>query len=213
MGDWLNVVVLHVLQYDVKGAIEVKIVVGITGASGIPLALRLLQVLKNMEIDVEVALSPSAITVAKLEPCFVEDLEPCDLLKELRNMNIEFHLSMASKLASSSNPVDAVVIVPASMKSVAALANGVADTLPVRVALNAIRLRRRVVIVPRETPLGPIELENLLKLATLGVGIVLPTLAFYPKPTTLKEVVDFIVGKVLDVLGIEHDLYTRYKGL
>jgi len=117
-----------------------------------------------------------------------------------------------SPLASSSFPVDAMVVIPCSMKTLAGIANGYTDNLILRVADNVLRMGRRLVVVPRETPLSLADIENMRRVKLAG-GIVLPpVMAYYYRPQTVDEVTDFFVGKVLDVLGIEHDLYTRWQG-
>jgi len=189
----------------------VKIGVGITGASGIPLALRFIDRSLELGLQVEVALSTSAISVAKVEPCDL-DLESCNLIEEIKKRGLLPHISMTSRLASSSNTPDSVVIIPASMKTISYIAHGIGETLPSRLALNALRLGRPLVVVPRETPLGQAELENLLKLSKMGGKIVTPSIAFYIKPSSVMDLVDFIVGKVFDVLNIKHNSYRRYYG-
>jgi len=179
----------------------------ITGASGLPLAFKLIEVLRGVEL--EAVVTEGAEEVAKREPCTLED-DGCDLLEELAKRGVRVHKTMSSPLASSSRAPDAVVCIPCSMKTVASAAYGIANTLAVRVILNAIRMRRKVVLVPRETPVGPIELEAMKRLAEAGAAVVLPVLAFYNRPKSLEDAVNFVVGKVLDVLGIENDLYRRY---
>ncbi|UXD21495.1 aromatic acid decarboxylase [Ignicoccus pacificus DSM 13166] len=187
-----------------------RVAVAITGASGIPLALRTIDVLLNMKINVEVALSKDAIEVSKIEPCFVDPPISCNIVDEIRKRGLSPQISMTSHLASSSRVPDAVVVVPCSMKTLGMIAHGIGSTLPSRLALNAIRMGKKTVLVPRESPVGPLELENMLKLSKIGVHIVLPTLAFYIKPKSISDIIDFIVGKILDVLGIDHNLYQRY---
>jgi 4-hydroxy-3-polyprenylbenzoate decarboxylase len=115
-----------------------------------------------------------------------------------------------SPLASSSNQPDAMVIVPASTKTVALIANGLPSTLASRAALAILRLGRRLVVAPRETPLGIGELENLLKLALMGAVIVPICPGFYHRPRSLDDMIDFSVGKILDALGIETRIYQRW---
>ncbi len=120
--------------------------------------------------------------------------------------------SITAPYASSSSIPDAVVVIPASMKTVASIAYGLGDNLVTRAALSALRLGRKVVLVPRETPLGKAELKALLAAAENGAIILPASPAFYTKPRRLVDIVNFIVGKVLDVLGIEHSLYKRWRG-
>ncbi len=189
-----------------------KVIVGITGASGIPLAIRLIDVLKNYrDVELSVVASEGALLVARREPCTYPDLRPCDLIKYIYEKGVPVDVKLTSKHASSSNAPDKVVIVPASMKTVASVSLGIASTLPTRVALNALRLNRDLVIVPRETPVGEIELGHLYNLSRRGVKVVLPIPAFYPRPTSILDVIDFIVGKILDELHIDHNLYKRYN--
>ena len=212
LGFLATSAILLVLYNYCKGAKQVRVGVGITGASGIPLALHFIDKSLELGLEIEVALSPSAITVAKVEPCTL-DLKPCDLIKVLRKKGVKVDISMTSKLASSSNVPDAVVIIPASMKTISYIAHGIAETLPSRLALNALRMGRPLVLVPRETPLGSIELENLLKVSKIGAKIVMPIIAFYTKPKSIIDLMNFVVGKVFDILNVGHDLYTRYYGI
>ncbi|ABU81571.1 UbiX family flavin prenyltransferase [Ignicoccus hospitalis] len=184
-----------------------RLALAITGASGLPIAFELLDSLKGFEVDVVV--TPGALEVAKLEPCTLED-EGCDLIKELAKRRVRIHTNMRSPLASSSRAPDAAVCAPCSMKTVASVAYGIGDTLASRLLLNMLRLRRKVVVVPRETPVGAIELEAMRRVAEAGAAVVLPVLAFYNRPKSLRDAVRFVVGKVLDALGVENELYGRY---
>ncbi|AEM39460.1 3-octaprenyl-4-hydroxybenzoate carboxy-lyase [Pyrolobus fumarii 1A] len=113
-------------------------------------------------------------------------------------------------LASSSRVPDAVVVAPCSQTMLAKIASGIGDTLASRLALNALRLRRRTVLVFRETPITAIDALNMM-IASLAGAVVLPASpAFYHKPRDIQGIVDFVVGKVLDVLGIPHELYKRW---
>ena len=184
-----------------------RVALAITGASGLPIAFELLEALEDHEV--EAVVTEGALEVAKREPCTLED-DGCDLIKELAKRRVRVHTTMSSPLASSSRVPDAVVCVPCSMKTVSSAAYGIANTLAVRLILNALRMKRRVVVVPRETPVGVIELEAMRRLAEAGAAVVLPALAFYNKPKSLRDAVRFVAGKVLDVLGIEHRLYDKY---
>ena len=106
--------------------------------------------------------------------------------------------------------MDAMVIVPATMKTIGAIANGYCDDLISRAADVQLKEGRGLMVVPRETPLHTIHLENMAKLNRMGVTILPAMPAFYHKPKTMEELVDFIVGKMLDQLGIEHELYRRW---
>jgi len=115
-------------------------------------------------------------------------------------------------IASSSRAPQAMVVAPCSMKTLSAIAHGYADDLIGRVADMMLRLNHPLVLMPRETPLSLPAIEN-MRLAKLAGAILLPpVMAYYPQPQTIDDVTDFFVGKVLDVLGLEHDLYRRWRG-
>ncbi|RLI90674.1 MAG: hypothetical protein DRO65_02435, partial [Candidatus Altiarchaeales archaeon] len=99
---------------------------------------------------------------------------------------------------------------PCSMKTLAAIAHGYSNNLITRVADNALRLGKKLILVPRETPLSYQAIENMRLLKLLGAIIIMPVIAYYTKPKTIEDVTNFIVGKILDSLGMEHDLYNRW---
>jgi len=113
--------------------------------------------------------------------------------------------------ASSSRAADALVVAPCSMRTLAAIAHGIPDNLVTRAALAHLRLGRPVVLVLRETPLGRAEIRNMLMAAENGAVILPASPAFYHKPRGIGDMVDFVVGKVLDVLGLPHNLYRRWR--
>ncbi len=180
-----------------------KVLVCITGASGLEIAERLVKALNESEQEVYLIITDGARKLARSEGFSLERIESlADKVFEEKQMD--------ASISSSSNFPDAVIVVPASMKTVAKIANGIQSNLVVRAANNALRLGRRLVICPRETPVSAIDLENLARIARAG-GIVLPlNIAFYFKPKRLEDVIDFLVGKILDVLGIENQLYKRW---
>jgi len=187
-----------------------RVSLAVTGSSGVKVALRILEALHKSGVAVQgVIVTRGALEVARYE----EDLEPEELLESLKKYGpVYMENDFTSPLASSSNQPDAMAIVPASMKTVGLLAAGVPSNLVVRAALAILRLGRRLVVAPRETPLGAAELRNLLKIAEMG-GLVVPlTLAFYNKPRTIDDMVNFAAGKVLDALGVEAEIYKRWRG-
>lgn len=180
-----------------------RLIVAITGASGSIYSRRLLEVLRGKGVEVHLVVSDSAKLVIEQELGNIQVLET--LADQVHNSK-----DLKAPLTSGSFNVDGMVIIPASMKTIAAIASGYSDNLIARAADVQLKERRPLVLVPRETPLSAIHLENMAKLSQLGV-IILPAMpAFYHKPKTIIDLVDFVVGKVLDQLGIEHDLYRRW---
>ena len=184
-----------------------KIVVGITGASGAPYAKRLLTWLSSRarsegDVEVGVCLSATAPEVWALE-CGGD-------LREQIDLPIWGQRDYKAPFASGSAGWHAMVIVPCSMGTAARVAHGISDTLLTRAADVMIKERRTLIVVPRETPLSVVHLENLTTLARNG-ALVLPAMpSFYGKPTSIEELLDGVLGRVLDHLGLEHDLSHRW---
>jgi len=178
-----------------------KVVVAITGASGVIYGVRLLEVLKEKGIESPCIISDAAKLIMKHEIEAARRPEGCYCEK-----NIE------APFSSGSSRVDAMVIVPCSMKTLAAIAAGFSSNLITRCADVVLKEKRKLIVVPRETPLNSIHLENMAKLSKIG-AVILPAMpAFYHKPKRVADAVDFIVGKILDSLGIENELYKRWEG-
>lgn len=180
-----------------------RVVVGITGASGVRYGIRLLEAL---ECETAVVVSEDAGAIA--------EGEAGTSAKQIESMADDSFSNddLSSPLASGSVRFDAMVIAPCSMSTMAKIACGVADNLITRTASVALKERRMLVLVPRETPLSTIHLQNMLRLSEAG-AVVLPACpAFYPSPESIDDVVDFVVGRVLDVLGMEHSLFRRWTG-
>ena len=183
--------------------------VAITGASGVRVGLLVVEELARLGVEVRgVIVTRGALEVARHE----EGLEPGDLIGGLRRYAPVYgEDDFTSPLASSSNQPDAMAVVPASMKTIAMIANGIASNLVARAALAILRLGRRLVVAPRETPLGVIELENMLRVARAGAVVAPLCVAYYHNPRSLEDVTRFLAGKVLDALGItRHRLYKRW---
>jgi len=176
-----------------------KIIVGVTGASGAVMAQRLVELLadKNKGHEVHVVVSTAAQKIAKIEGAEVKATHAPD------DFNAPF--------ASGSYDFDAMIIVPCSMKTLSCVANGYSDNLITRAADVALKQERKLILVPRETPLNLVHLRNLVKAKEAGASIVMPVLSFYNKPKTLEDAVDFVMGRVLDLLGLENNLYKRWK--
>lgn len=184
-----------------------KIVIGVTGASGAPYAKRLLSWLAHRQreagdVEVGVCLSATAPEVWSLE-CGGDIREEIDLpIWGMRDYKAPF--------ASGSAGWHAMAIVPCSMGTCARIAHGISDTLLTRAADVMIKERRPLVVVPRETPLSVIHLENLTALARAGATILPAMPSFYAKPESTEQLLDTVVGRVLDQLGVEHDLLRRW---
>jgi len=180
-----------------------QIIVGITGASGIIYGKRLLEVLSEKGIGIHLVISESARMVVEHE------IGNRGLIERLAN-RVYDPKDLGAPLTSGSFNVDGMVIVPASMKTIAAIASGYCENLIARAADVQIKEGRPLIIVPRETPLNAIHLENMAKLSRLGV-VILPAMpGFYHRPETIGDLVDFVVGKILEQLKIDHDLYVRW---
>lgn len=191
--------------------LDSTLVIALTGASGILYGLRLLKhidVARRKYNYIHVIYTENASRVASVE-------EKIDLRSHLQTYEVDHIYSendIDAPIASSSRLINSdMIIIPASLNTIAKIANGIQDNLVTRTACNILRLRRRLVVVLRETPLSIIDLRNLLKLATAGAIILPASPALYPRPKSVDDIIDFIVGKVLDVLNIDHDVYPRWK--
>ena len=175
-------------------------IIAITGASGAQIAVRLLEILKEKEIKVELIVSKIAEIIINTETEYtVADI------RKLATKNYDFD-DLAAAPASGSYKFDAMVIVPCTMKTLAAIANGMADNLITRAADVTIKERRKLILVVRESPFSAIHLENMLKLARLGVIIAPPIPSYYIKPKSVEELIEHSVGRILDQLGIESNI-------
>ena len=180
-----------------------KLIVAVTGASGIVYAVSFLKAAKQHKIETHLIITDSAKTVAGHE---IGDSKQITALAN----HVYDPDDMSVGIASGSYPVYGMVIVPASMKTIAALATGFTDNLVTRAADVQLKERRPLIVVPRETPLHTVHLENMAKLSSLG-AVILPAMpGFYHKPESINDLVEFIAGKILDQLGVENNLYTRW---
>lgn len=183
-----------------------KVVVGISGGSGAIYGVSLLKALKELGIETHLVVSTMGEYVTEHE-CGVS-------LEQLKGLATYYHdnKNFAAPIASGSFKVDKTIIVPCSMKTLSGIANGFSDSLLSRACDVAIKERRQLVLVPRETPLSPIHLENMLKLANMGITIFPPSPGFYNHPETIEDIVLNMTGRLLDMLGIDNDLVNRWKG-
>ena len=182
------------------------LIIAITGCSGVVYGVRLLEVCRQLGIETDLIVSQAAERILEFELG-----RTVDNLRKLATRSYS-PTDLTAPLASGSTPVDGMVIAPCSMKTLGAIASGYAADLITRTADVALKQNRPLVLVPRETPLNMIHLENMAKLRRAG-AIVLPAMpAFYHKPRDIAGLVDFIVGKIFDVLKVEHQLYQRWRG-
>ncbi len=194
------------------------IVVGITGASGVILGIRLIETLLDAGREVAAVVTDAGWKVISHEmgsdaaagKSVASILRArgragdLSLLKEYANDDY------TSPAASGTGRVDAVVVVPCSMKSLAAVAHGYADSLLHRACDVALKERRKCVLVPRETPLGLVHVENMRSVLLAGGILVPPVPAFYTYPKTVEDIIDFITGKILNILDIPHSLFEAW---
>ena len=180
-----------------------RIVLGITGASGVIYGIRLAEELSKTTSQLTTIVSDAAKTVISTEV-------PDGLDRVARTGRIFSEHDLEAAVSSGSSKFDASIICPCSMKSLSAIANGFAYNLICRNVDVAIKEHRKVVLVIRETPLNEIHLENMIKLARLGVTIMPASPGFYHKPTSIDDLVNHLVGKIMDSVGIETSLYKRW---
>ena len=190
-------------------------IVGITGASGMRYAKRFIQVLSGYVDEVHVAVSDAGFRVLREEEGIKTSpghISTVQLYGE-HSSNVSFHdhRDIGAACASGSSRYDGMVVIPCSMATLGAIAHGVAQNLIHRSAEVTMKEGRRLILVPRETPLTAIHLENMLKLARLGVTILPAMPGFYHQPASIDSLVDMLVMKVLDVMGIESSLVPRWR--
>lgn len=194
------------------------LVLALTGASGAPYGVRLLEVLLRAGRTVHLTLSSAAVEVLRTELGRTVDLQHfrlTDLLGELPEPlpgEVRYHhyTNFMAGIASGSFLTGGMVICPCSMGTIAAIAHGLSQNLIHRAADVHLKERRRLILVPRETPLSIVQLRNLTACVEAG-AVVLPAMpAFYTRPQSLQDLIDFIVGRICDQLGVEHQLLKRW---
>ncbi len=185
-----------------------RMIVGITGASGSVYGVRLLQAMQaapGWSTDLVVS-SSGLVTMAQeldLDRAGVEALAT----------RVHSVRDIGASIASGSLPSEGMVIAPCSMKTLAAVAHGFGDNLLTRAADVVLKERRRLVLLPRETPLNLAHLRNMVAVTEMGAIVCPPVPAFYNRPTTVAQIVDHTVGRVLDLFGVEHELLEPWQGL
>ncbi|WP_284962413.1 non-oxidative hydroxyarylic acid decarboxylases subunit B [Citrobacter portucalensis] len=185
-----------------------RLIVGMTGATGAPLGVSLLQALREMpEVETHLVLSKWAKTTIELEtPHSVRDVSA--LVDYCHNP-----ADQAATISSGSFRTDGMIIIPCSMKTLAGIRAGYAEGLVGRAADVVLKEGRKLVLVPREMPLSTIHLENMLALSRMGVAMVPPMPAYYNHPQTVDDITQHIVARVLDQFGLEHPNARRWQGL
>jgi flavin prenyltransferase len=198
------------------------LVLALTGASGSPYGVRLLEVLLQAGRTVHLVISPAAVQVMEREldrTIHLDHFQPADLLGKaaverlgpaLANIRHHDHRDFSAGIASGSFLTAGMVICPCSAGTAAAVAHGLSQNLIHRAADVHLKEHRKLIVVPRETPLGLVQLRNLTLLAEAGAVVLPASPAFYTKPRTLDDMIDFVVGRICDQLGIEHRLLQRW---
>ncbi len=181
-----------------------RIIVGLSGASGVILGIRLLEVLSKSGLETHLVISDAAKRTIGMETDWkVADVEA--LASEVHDFN-----NIGSSIASGSFKTKGMVIIPCSMKTLSAIAYSFNTNLLIRAADVVIKERRRLALVVREMPLHKGHLESMLKVHELGGIILPPMLTFYQKPKNLEGMIDYVIGKVLDCFDISHNLYKKW---
>lgn len=183
-----------------------KLIVGISGASGAVYGIRLLEVLRQAGVESHLILTPAAQETIRLETnCAVEEVKA--LATQVYAID-----DIGAAIASGSFKTVGMVVVPCSIKSLSAIAHSYNDDLLVRAADVTLKERRRLVLVVRETPLHQGHLRAMLQLSEMGTIILPPVPAFYHFPKTVDDIVNHTIGKLLDLFDIEHNLFKRWRG-
>ena len=194
------------------------ITLAFTGASGLPYGMRLLETLLASGVRVQLVYTVAAQILAKQEMDFVLHNRPQDaekmLHERLGNFSGELKVfgiqDWFAPMASGSNPGDAMVVCPCTMGTLGKIASGISDDLIARAADVMLKEKRTLILAPREMPFSTIHLENMLKLAQAGAVIMPPNPGFYHHPQSVQDIVDFVVARILDHLGVEQSLMKKW---
>ena len=186
------------------------LVMGVTGASGAPYARRLAQCLADQDLQLHLIVSPPAQRIMASELGLAEFALETFLGRARENVTVHPSHDVGASIASGSFLTAGMVICPCSSHSLAAIANGLGDNLITRAAMVTLKEGRRLVLVPREMPLSGIQIENMLALSRAGAIICPACPGFYTRPTSLDDLIDFVVGRVLDLFELPHNLNTRW---
>lgn len=181
-----------------------RLIIGISGSSGIIYGIRLLQTLKPLPIETHLVISRAAQLTREYETTYQAE--------ELRQLADVYHAcsNIAAPIASGSFQTMGMIIAPCSMKTLGEIAHGISGNLLSRAADVVLKERRRLILLPRETPLHLVHLQNMLTITQMGGIICPPVPAFYNQPQSLDDIVNDTVGRVLDLFAIENDLVRRW---
>jgi flavin prenyltransferase len=185
----------------------VRLVVALTGATGAVIGVRTLEALRALGVETHLVLSRWARATIRIETPY--DVEAVRALAS----KVYSERDQAAAISSGSFRTDGMVIVPCSMKSLAAIRTGYSEDLVARAADVTLKERRRLVLVARESPLNAIHLENMLALTHAGATVMPPMPAFYNHPQSIADVVDHVVSRILDQFGLDNDMTTRWSGV
>jgi flavin prenyltransferase len=184
-----------------------RLIIGMAGASGIVYGIRMLEILRDVpEVETHLVMS----TTARMNASIETDMKPAQieaLADHVHKLN-----DMAASIASGSFPVEGMVVAPCSMKTLSAIANSYADNLLVRAADVTLKEGRRLVLMPRETPLHAGHCKLLYEVALMGAIVAPPMPAFYNRPQTIDDIVTHSVGRVLDLFGLDPGVVQRWQG-
>lgn len=184
-----------------------KLVVGMTGATGAAIGVRVLAALKDLGVETHLVISKWARATIQLEtPYSVQDVAALAFKTYSER-------DQAAAISSGSFRIDGMVIVPCSMKTLAAIRAGYGDGLIARAADVTLKEQRKLVLVPRESPLNAIHLENMLALTRAGALMLPPMPAFYNNPATVDDIIDHTVARILDQFGLDHQIAKRWNGI
>jgi 4-hydroxy-3-polyprenylbenzoate decarboxylase len=181
-----------------------KLAVAITGASGVQLGLKFLQMLPK-DIEIHAIISSSAKHTLSLE---------CGKTIDMLDESIIFHddSNLAASISSGSFGLDKYIILPCSMNTLAKCSVGISDSLITRVFGVMLKEKKEIVVCPREMPFNTLQLESMAKLSSLGIVVAPPVIGYYSDQQTLEEMENFLIGKLMDTINIENNLYKRWEG-
>jgi 4-hydroxy-3-polyprenylbenzoate decarboxylase len=181
-----------------------RITVAITGASGVQYGVRLLEILKDLELETELIITKSGQDLMNIETQY-----SLNYVTSLARRVYE-ETDLSAPIASGSHRSDGMVIIPCSVKTLGSVANGVSSNLVTRAADVCLKERRKLILVIRETPLNGVHLSNMLKMNQFGAVIVPASPGFYTRPTTIDALIDTVVARVLDLLKVDHSISRRW---